>query len=80
MTKPELAKAFEIAKSDQDLTHEDIDLFDGFGLPDFQKVTCTLRQVAGLIRWQAQYMTGGWDMSAINEIRTCGRSRFMVIG
>lgn len=80
MTKKELATAFDMAKrGDRDMT--DMAWCDGFALPDFAPVVCTLRQLAGLIVWQCKYMFGdGWDMAALNEIARHGKRKFTVIG
>ena len=80
MNKPELTKAFDLAKSDEDLSTEDIDLFCGFGLSEFDPIYCTIRQVARIIRYQCQYMNGGWDMDNFQEIANFGRKLFMIIG
>ena len=80
MNKVELAKAFEIAKSDVDLLQEDISIFDGFGLVDFSPVVVTVRQVARLIRWQCGLFNGGWDSNNLQEIAFFGRKRFNIIG
>ena len=78
MNKNELQEAFDLAKSDTDLTLHDFDVFFGFGLPDFEPVSCTIQQVARLIRWQCQYLNGQWDMEAFDEIRKHGRKKFLV--
>lgn len=80
MTKGELATAFEMAKrGERDM--DDMLWCDGFGLPDFAPVVCTLRQLAGLIVWQCKCMFGdGWDMAALNEIALHGKRKFTVIG
>ena len=81
MTKKEFDAAVTIAKDGPSLAHEldNMDtLFDGFALASFEAVTCTLDQVAMLIRWQCHQLNGQWDMEAMNEIRTHGRKRFMV--
>ena len=83
MTKPEFAKAFEIAKDfDNSPTIMDVDIaiFDGFDLNDFNPVYVTLRQIARLIRYQALYLSGEWDSEALNEIGHFGKKRFIVIG
>jgi hypothetical protein len=59
---------------------EDISHFDGFGLESFTTVTCTIRQVAALIRWQAVGIFGGVDAKALAEIETIGRHKFNVVG
>jgi len=80
MTTQEFKAAFAIAKQSHDMPPEDISMFDGFGLPDFQPVTVTLPQLASLIRWQAACFNGSWDATALEEIRSCGRRRFVVAG
>ncbi len=81
MNKAEMTQALAIAKdSTIDLLNEDISLFDGYGMEDFTPVHVTLRQVARVIRWQAQYMNGTWNAAEINMIAHYGRKRFMIIG
>lgn len=58
----------------------DTSIFDGFGLHDFQPVTCTIPQVAALIRWQCFQMNGNIDANALQEIANAGRKKFTVIG
>ena len=80
MTKDQLSRAVSIADSDEDLSHEDLHHFDGFGLKDFNPVFCTMRQLARLVRWQCQYIFGdGFDADALNEIARHGRKRFLVV-
>jgi hypothetical protein len=79
MNHPEFKAAVALAKSDVDLSNQEQDHFYGFGLPDFEPVVTTIPQVARLIRWQAQYMNGEWDMEALNEVRECGRRRFLIV-
>jgi len=68
-----------------------IDCFDGYGLKDFGKVYCSLKQVANLIRWQAGQLfwredgdndrfQDGWDWEQINEIGSIGRTKFIIVG
>lgn len=80
MTTQEFKEAFKIAESDVDTSHEDLTVFYEFGLSRFQPVTVTLHQVAALIRWQARRFNGGWDNEALNEVRTAGRRKFVVVG
>lgn len=82
MTTAQFQEAFKIAESDADLSQEasDCHIFMGFGLPGFKPVTVTVRQVAELIRWQARRFNGSWDPVALNEVRTIGRRRFIVVG
>lgn len=81
MNKAEMTQALTIAKNaDIDLTNEDISLFDGYGLNGFVPIHVTVKQVARVIRWQAQYMNGTWDAEEINMITNYGRKRFIIIG
>ena len=73
-------QAFELAKAKVELLDVDFGLFDGCAYPDFEPVTCTIKQVAALMRWQARYLNGNWDMEEINDIREVGRAKFMVVG
>jgi hypothetical protein len=79
MTKAQLSTAITLAQSKDPLTGEDISLFDGFGLKDFKPVTCTLRQLAALVRWQAVNFNGTIDAAALNEIVSAGRHKFDVV-
>jgi len=81
MTSQEFKAAVKLAQVQQELETPlgDLEVFDGFGLQEFQPVTVTLAQVAGLIRWQAGYLCGGWDNEAMQEIREHGRRRFLVV-
>lgn len=79
MNKQDLATAFEIAKSDEVLEDELLDIFVGCGLKDFKPVYCTLRGVAKLIRYQCQYLFGGWDMEEFQNIARIGRYKFHII-
>jgi len=81
MTRQEFKAAIKLAQvqQEQGADYGDLSPFDGFGLKDFQPVTVTLAQVAGLIRWQAGYLCGGWDNEALQEIRGHGRRRFPVV-
>jgi len=79
MTQQEFKDAVSIAKSDVYLFDEDMDIMYGCGLPDFQPVTVTLRQVARHIRWQALYFDGSWDSEELSEIQRIGRRKFIII-
>ena len=80
MTKSEFQRAWALAQSDEELINKvDLGPFDGFGLPEFKPVVVTTAQVAALLRWQGQYIFGGWDMEAVNQVRQLGRRRFEVI-
>lgn len=81
MKKDQLQRAVEIATSDEDLSTEmeQIDIFSGFGLPDFEPVTVTVKQLAALVRWQCSQFNGGIDAQALNEIAELGKKRFQVV-
>ena len=57
---------------------QDLD-FDGFGLPDFRPVTCTVEALAMLIRWQCFQLNGEINAEALQEIAVCGRRRFTLL-
>ena len=80
MTRREFDAAFDLAKSDQDLSGHPIEIFDGFGLPDFKPIMTTLEATARCIRWQCQYLTGGWDTNALNECWQFFRYRVNIAG
>lgn len=79
MHKRQLEAAVAIARSAADLLGEDIDVFHGYGLHGFKPVTCTLRQVAALIRWQCVYLNGNLDGAALDELADLGKTRFIVL-
>ena len=81
MTAEEFKQAFKIAADrEQDLSEDALDPFFRFAMPDFKPITVTTRQVARLIRYQAYQLNGNWDSIALNEIRTAGRKKFIVVG
>jgi len=75
----DLDRALAIARSDARLNLADLALFDGFALPDFRPVTCTVEALAMLIRWQCVCFDGSIDGAALQEIATVGRYRFTVL-
>lgn len=85
MNRPEFKAACAIALNGEDLTGENIDPFDGYGLKGFEPVYVTLRQVARLIRWQALpiMVPKGSQPSLDNEqlegIAKVGRHKFIII-
>lgn len=79
MNAAEFKSAFALAKTNEDLSNEDISMFDGFALKNFTPIACTERQVAALMRWQARYFNGNWDSEALTEIKNNGRRRFTVV-
>jgi hypothetical protein len=79
MTTSEFQTAFSIANSESDLSGEDTSHFNGFALSDYEPRSCTVRQLAALMRWQALLFNGKWDMDALEDIRHCGRRKFIVL-
>jgi len=79
MKAQDLDTALAIARSDRPLNVADLSIFDGFGLPDFKPVTCTVEALAMLIRWQCFCLDGSVDAEALQEIATLGRHRFTVL-
>lgn len=80
MTSQDFQRAFDLAKSSEDLSGHDINIFNGFGLPSFKPIVATVQSVARCIRWQAQYLSGGWDNEALTECRNCFRHRVTMVG
>ena len=84
MTTQEFKAAFKVADdSTVDLSYETMHCTEwalGFGGKDFKPVTVTVRQMAGLIRYQAKYLNGQWDTEALSEVRELGRKAFIVVG
>ena len=80
MNAAEYKRAFDVAKSDVDLSHVDDTILDGYGLPGFGPVVATVEQVAKTMRWQARYLNGGWDGEQLTEIREFFRKRVTVVG
>jgi hypothetical protein len=80
MTAEQFKQASHIAfDSKVNLFKEYLSVFDGFGLPEFKPIWCTVKQVARLIRWQCQFMNGTWDTVELNSIANFGRKKFKII-
>ena len=79
MKAQDLQAALTLARSDAPLNIEDLSLFDGFALPDFAPVVCTLEALAMLVRWQCICFDGSVDGEALQELATVGRRRFTVL-
>ena len=79
MTRDDLDRALVLARSDASLDTADLALFDGFGLPGFAPVTCTVEALAVLIRWQCVRFNGSIDGEALQEVAKLGRHRFTVL-
>jgi len=79
MNAQQLRNAMALARIGQTVAPDDLDVFNGFALPDYQPVTVTTRHIAGLLRWQCFQFNGGIDVHALDEIRRFGRRRFIVV-
>ncbi len=80
MKTADLDRALAIARSGRPLNVADLSIFDGFALPGFQPVTCTVEALAMLVRWQCVQLNGEINAEALLEIATYGRKRFLVVG
>jgi len=78
MTKQEFHEAWQIASSDRDLTYVDDTPLHGCGLPDFQRISCTIEQVAKLLRWQCCCIFGGYDGEELAEMGRIARTKFLI--
>ena len=79
MKAQDLQAALALARSEATLRVDDLALFDGFALPDFAPVVCTVEALAMLMRWQCICFDGSIDAEALHEIATIGRRRFTVL-
>lgn len=77
MNKQEFSKALKMAK-EHSYGIANLSLFDGFGLPHFKPIACTLNDLAGLISWQCLCFNGSIDTEALNEIWAC-KKRFVIV-
>ena len=50
MTRDRLSEALTLARSGADLCLDEIAIFDGFAMPDFAPVVCTVEALAVLVR------------------------------
>ncbi len=80
MTKAEFAKAYSLAKSNEQLNYNNLDLFAGYGLSGFKPVHVTIKDVASLIRWQALQFNGEFNSEELNNIALAGKKGFIIIG
>lgn len=79
MTASQLDTALSIARSDRPLNVADLAIFDGYGLPDFQPVTCTVEALAVLLRGECVCFDSSIDSAALQGIAQRGRHRFTVL-
>lgn len=88
MTRNELSLALAMAQSDMELptflgengSQRLIDLFEGFGLSDYQPVHITIRDLAALVRYECTMFNGEIDNVALADIAETGKTKFIVIG
>jgi len=80
MTETEFNRALKIAGNlTKDPGTADTRLFNNYGHPRFEPVSCTIEQVAALIRWQAWELTGGpWDAAQVDQIRRVSAGKFRI--
>jgi len=81
MTKNEFNRAFEIAQNNNiSLLDIDNSILYGCALPEFKyPVHCTIIQLAALIRWQCQYLFGGWDSEELDSIAYIAKKKFILV-
>ena len=79
MTTSDFRKAMEIAKSDEDLSNENLDIFHGYAFADFKQVFCSLRALARLIRWQCIKFDGSIDSEELDTLVRVGKRKFIVV-
>ena len=81
MTKAQLTEALKLAKSGADFPQLSVSsIFFGYGEPDFKPVYCTLKDIAGLLRWQVINMDGSIDNTELNLLANAGRKKFLIVG
>lgn len=78
MTMQQFASAISLAASKENI-EDDISIFDGFGLPDFKPVVCSVRQVARLIRWQCLQFNGKFDWAELNFMQRIAQYKFAIV-
>lgn len=79
MTNEQLKQATELAVSKAELPKYN-GWADGFGLPDFKPVFCTIPMLAEIIRWQCVMLNGAIDAESMAAIKYYGKHRFNVVG
>lgn len=81
MNAVEYKRAFLLAQdADVDLSDESLDIFDGYGLRDFDPVVATVRQVARLMRYQALQFNGDWVNEELTQIKEIFRKKVTMVG
>lgn len=78
MTTKQLHEAMELARAGRG-SMNDIDIFNGFGLPTFRKVTCSIEALAGLLRWQCFRFDGSIDEGELEIIAQMGKHKFIIV-
>ena len=81
MLKSEFNKAFAMANDpDIPLIHVDYSVLHGCALPEFKyPVHCTTEQLAAMIRWQGQYLFGGWNSEELDQLAKIGKKKFILL-
>jgi len=79
MDRRQLERALKIAGSDKDLSCFNLDIFDGYTLPEFDPVTVTIDDLAKLIRWQCFKLDGTIDSKELDDLAYVGKRKFKVM-
>lgn len=79
MRQAQLEAATQIAQSKEPLDKFATTIFDGFGLPNFNPIVVTLRELAWLIRWQCVRLNGTLDSNELSNIQAIGRRKFTIV-
>jgi hypothetical protein len=80
MTAKEFKRAFDLAKSNADLSDVDDSVLHGCALPGFEPVTASIEAVAAFIRWQARYLNGRWNDAELTDLQNIFRRKVTMLG
>ena len=80
MTSKQFKEAADLALNHPEIKLLDVDTshFLGCGLPEYKTVFCTIREVAALIRWQCQYLCGGYDVEELQNMALIAKCKFQI--
>lgn len=78
MNKIEFKEACTLAIHSNYGTSQNMQIFNGFGLKEYQPIACTLKDMCGLIKWQCLRLNGSVDTEALDEIWSA-RKKFMIV-
>jgi hypothetical protein len=60
MTAKQIAECMALAMGNKEILADGNSLI-GCGTPEFKRGFCTKEDIAAFLRWQCQFMVGGWD-------------------